>query len=231
MTLYKFSEEQEKKMIKSCLYDYRKVLELESEELQLTKIKARIGILLYVQEKYLESIKIFEAIAKPEKSPYYSEVTNSNLIELYIETLEFEKALELAPSIDFSNRRYSCGNAAQEDFVYNTLILTKIYLGLDNKEKALDYGLSYIFDPYSDKKLTTITYEFLTKEFDKPFLQKNLKKAIKNLTPSNKEKDNFKLTFLDREIELGWFTRSDIENAAELKLHLKKSLIYKLINS
>jgi len=230
MTKYQFTKEQEEAMINSCIKDYSKVLELEKDELQSTKIKSKIGILLYKQEKYLESIEVFKEINKNNKSWYFKETSNSNLIELYIKTKQFQKALELAPSIDFSERSYSCGNAAQEDFVYNTLIMTKIHLGLKDKKKALDFGLSYIFDPYSDKKLTTLTYEFLASEYDKSFLQISLDNAIGNLIPSTKEKDNFTLTFLNREIELGFFTRNSIENSSELKEHLKKSLIYQLIN-
>lgn len=230
MTKYQFTKEQEEAMINSCIKDYSKVLELENDELQSTKIKSKIGILLYKQEKYLEAIQVFNEINKNSKSWYSKEISNSNLIELYIETKQFQKALELSPTIDFSKRSYSCGNAAQEDFVYNTLIMTKIYLGLDDKEKALDYGLSYIFDPYSDKKLTIITYKFLATQYDKSFLEIKLDDAINSLIPSTKEKDNFTLTFLDREIELGIFTHNNIENPIELKEHLKKSLIYQLVN-
>ena len=230
MARYQFSEEQKRAMIKSCLKNYYKILEQEKEEFAFTNIKSRIGILLYEQEEYVESIRLFEEIFEKNNYRHFNEVSKSNLIELYIQTSDFHKALALTPSVNFSNRSYSCGNAAQEDFVYNTLILTKIHLGLNNKEKALDYGLSYIFDPYSDKKLTTITYDFLIKEYDKAFLQSSLDNAINSLTPSTKEKDNFTLTFLDREIELGFFTRNSIENRSELKEHLKKSLIYKLIN-
>lgn len=230
MARYQFSEEQKRVMIKSCLKNYYKILKQEKEEFAFTNIKSRIGILLYEQEKYVESIRLFEEIFEKNNYRHFNEVSKSNLIELYIQTSDFHKALALTPSINFSNRSYSCGNAAQEDFVYNTLILTKIYLGLNNKEKALDYGLSYIFDPYSDKKLTTITYDFLIKEYDKAFLQSNLDNAINSLTPSNKEKDNFTLTFLDREIELGFFTRYGIVDPAKLKEQLKKSLIYQLVN-
>lgn len=227
---YRFNEEQEKKLLNSSLKEYSQLLEKIDNEFELNRISLRIAILNYQLKNYSKSIEIFENILSKEISSYFNSISNSNLIELYIITNQIQKALKHSENIDLSHINYSCGNAENEDIIYETLIMTKIHFGLNNYSKALDYGLSMVFNAYATKDLVPLTNEILLKKYNKSMLKVELEKAIDNLNHSEKEKDNFTMKFLDREIELGFFSTNNIKDIDELKLYLKDSPINKLIN-
>lgn len=227
---YKFNKEQEKKLLNKCLKEYSVLSENIKDEFELNRILIRMGILNYKLKDYTKSIGIFKSILGKEINWYFNSISNSNLIELYILTNQFQKALNHSESIDLSHINYNCGNAENEDIIYNTLIMTKIHSGLNQNNKALDYGLSMIFNAYSTKELVPLTNRILLQEYNKSMLKIELERAIVNLEYSKKEKDIFTTKFLDREIELGFFSTNNIEDIDQLRLYLKESPIYKLIN-
>lgn len=230
---YKFTKEQEEKILHKCLANYLKNTKKETDSLKLSKnnysTNLRVGIIYYKLKKYYKSIEIFEKILNEKINSYYDSVSIKNLIELYILTKKYKKALELNPKIDDRNISYTCLNAEVEELVYRKLIKTKIYSGLNNYEKALDEGVPLIFNGYSNKELTMFTFEILLKKYTKTLLKKKLDRAISELKRSKKERKYYKLEFLNREIELGLFSTNNISEIDKLKLHLKTSMFYKLI--
>lgn len=227
---YKFNKEQEKKLLNKSLKEYSVLSENIQDEFELNRILMRMGILNYKLKDHAKSIEIFESVLGKEISWYFNSISNSNLIELYILTNQFQKALNHSKNIDLSNISYNCGNAENEDIIYNTLIMTKIHSGLNQNNRALDYGLSMIFNAYSTKELVPLTNRLLLQEYNKSILKIELERAILNLEYSKKDKDIFTTKFLDREIELGFFSTNNIEDIDQLRLYLKESPIYKLIN-
>lgn len=214
---------------------------------------AHISSLLGYEEdeiKYLEMILNGNTNDK-EKSgrsgimsnPYtnFKNEASKRLTEIYINKREYKTALEYKKLNEKHSLQHFCGNAFAADEIYNAKQYAKIYNGIGEKKKALNYLLPHIFNNglANNSGLIDLTIESLKKNFDQSLIKKDFEKSISEIY-SKIEKDgkdewtNYFIKYYDIEIGVPSWTLSFENDSKKIKSELQKSIreseFYKKLN-
>ncbi len=176
-------------------------------------------------------------------NPYanFKNEASSRLTEIYIDKGDFKAALDYKLINEKHPFQHFCGNAFAADEIYNAKQYAKIYIGLGNNEKVLNYLLPHIFNNglASNSKLVDLTIPFLKDNYSKSELKTDFEKSIKN-TYSRIEKNgdnewtNYYIKYFDTEIEIpSWNLSFETDNEkikSELEKIIRESEFYKKLN-
>ena len=108
-------------------------------------------------------------------NPYanFKNKASSRLTEIYIKKGEFKTALDYKKINEKYPFQHFCGNAFAADEIYNAKQYAKIYIGLGNNEKVLDYLLPHILNNglTSNSGLVDLTIETLKKNYNESLIK------------------------------------------------------------
>jgi len=200
--------------------------------------------------KYLKKILNSDANDKENSgrsglmtNPYanFKNQASKRLSEIYIKKGEYETALKYKKVNKKYPLQHFCGNAFAADEIYNAKQYAKIYNGIGENNKALNYLLPNIFNNglASNSELVDLTIETLKKNFDETLIKKEFENSINELYPkTEKKKDdewtNYYIKYFDTEIEIPSWTLSfepDNEKTKyELEKIIRESEFYKKLN-
>lgn len=161
------------------------------------------------------------------------------LADISIQEGNFTEAIKY---LDLTNKypyRHFCGNEYAADEIYMTELYTKSYLGLKNKQKALEVLLPAILENglADNSDLVTLAYKTLLEEYSKDELQTKYEEAFKHYkvekVKTKKEAYNqYFINFLNMKIVLNSWQLEDLEPGNEQKVIneiYKNSPLYKLL--
>ncbi len=176
-------------------------------------------------------------------NPYanFKNEASNRLTELYIKKGDYTTALTYKKLNEKYPLQHFCGNAFAADELYSAKQYAKIYLGMGEKEKALDYLLPHIFDNglASNSSLVDLTVEILKKNFDQSFTKADFEKSISDIHSKTEKRrgeewTNYYINYFDTEIEVpSWTLSFDADNEktkAELEKVIRASEFYKKLN-
>lgn len=214
---------------------------------------AHISSLMNYEEdeiKYLKMILASDANDKENSgriglmaNPYanFKNEASNRLTEININKGEFDKALEYKKINETYPLQHFCGNAFAADEIYNAKQYAKIYIGLGDKQKALDYLLPHIFNNglANNSSLVDLTIDFLKENYSQEKLITDLKESTKNIYSKvekngDNEWTNYYIKYFDSEIEIpSWSLSFETDNEktkSELEKTIKESEFYKKLN-
>lgn len=214
---------------------------------------AQISSLLNYEEdeiKYLEMILNSNANDKENSgrsglmsNPYanFKNEASNRLTEIYIQKEEFETALKYKKINKKYPLQHFCGNAFAADEIYNAKQYARIYIGLGENEKALNYLLPHIFNNglANNSSLVELTINFLKDNYSQEKLITDFKESSKNIYSKVEKNGDYKRTnyyikYFDSEIEIpSWTLSFEIDNEktkSELENTINESEFYKKLN-
>lgn len=214
---------------------------------------AHISSLMNYEEdeiKYLKMILASDANDKENSgrsglmaNPYanFKNEASNRLTEININKGEFDKALEYKKINETYPLQHFCGNAFAADEIYNAKQYAKIYIGLGDKQKALDYLLPHIFNNElaSNSSLVELTINFLKDNYSQEKLRTDFENSTKNIYSKiekngDNEWTNYYIKYFDSEIEIpSWSLSFETDNEktkSELEKTIKESEFYKKLN-
>lgn len=214
---------------------------------------AHISSLMNYEEdeiKYLKMILASNANDKENSgrsglmaNPYanFKNEASNRLTEININKGEFDKALEYKKINETYPLQHFCGNAFAADEIYNAKQYAKIYIGLGDKQKALDYLLPHIFNNglASNSSLVELTINFLKDNYSQEKLRTDFENSTKNIYSKiekngDNEWTNYYIKYFDSEIEIpSWSLSFETDNEktkSELEKTIKESEFYKKLN-
>ncbi len=176
-------------------------------------------------------------------NPYanFKNEASNRLTGIYLNNGDFNKALEYKKINEKYPLQHFCGNAFASDKIYNAEQYAKIYIGLDNNEKVLDYLLPHIFNNglASNSDLVDLTIKFLKNNYTQEKLRADFENATKNIySKTEKNGDNqwtnYYIKYFGSEIEIpSWnlsFETDNEKTKSELEKRIKESEFYKKLN-
>ena len=216
----------------------------------LAQISSQIEYYEDEEIKYLNLILSSDANDKENSgrsglmsNPYanFKNEASKRLTEIYIEKEDFKKALEYAELNKKYPYQHFCGNAIEADEIYNAETYGRIYYGLGNTKKALDFLLPKIFENgfASNSSLVELTYSILLKEFKLPYLKNEFSKSIQNFyskksTEYTIERNLYYIKFLENEIEIpNWTLFVEYDRTIkekDIEKIIKQTEFYKKLN-
>lgn len=177
-------------------------------------------------------------------NPYanFKNEASKRLTEIYIKKGNYKTALEYKKVNEKYPLQHFCGNAFAADEIYNAKQYAKIYIGIGENEKALNYLLPHIFnnDLASNSDLVDLTIEILKKYFNQSQIKKDFENSISALyskTEKNKNDEwtNYYIKYFDTEIEIpNWnlrFEKDTEKTKLELEKVIRESEFYKKLNN
>ena len=214
---------------------------------------AHISSLMNYEEdeiKYLKMILASDANDKENSgrsglmaNPYanFKNEASNRLTEININKGEFNKALEYKKINERYPLQHFCGNAFASDEIYNAKQYAKIYIGLGDKQKALDYLLPHIFNNglASNSSLVELTINFLKDNYSQEKLRTDFENSTENIYSKvekngDNEWTNYYIKYFDSEIEIpSWnlsFETDNKKTKSELEKTIKESEFYKKLN-
>ncbi len=209
------------------------------------------SILEYEQDEinYLKKILASNANDKEDSgrrdlmsNPYanFKNEASGRLTEIYIRKGDFAKALTYQKLNEEYPLQHFCGNAYAEDELKTAEKYAKIYNGMGDTEKALQYLLPHIFDNglANNSFLVKLTIETLKKEDDFAAIKTEFNKALNSIYSKKEHKDDewtsHYIRFQGTEINVPiWnlqVTANQKEFNAEIEKTILESAFYKMLN-
>lgn len=161
------------------------------------------------------------------------------LADISIQEGNFMEAIKY---LDLTNKypyRHFCGNEYAADDIYMTELYAKSYLGLKNKQKALEVLLPAILENglADNSDLVKLAYKTLMEEYSKDELQTKYEEAFKNnkvekVKTKKEEYNRYYITFLNIKIVLNSWKLAYLEPGNEqtvINEIYKNSPLYKLL--
>lgn len=161
------------------------------------------------------------------------------LADISIQEGNFMEAIKY---LDLTNKypyRHFCGNEYAADDIYMTELYAKSYLGLKNKQKALEVLLPAILENglADNSDLVKLAYKTLMEEYSKDELQTKYEEAFKNnkvekVKTKKEECNRYYITFLNIKIVLNSWKLAYLEPGNEqtvINEIYKNSPLYKLL--
>lgn len=205
---------------------------------------AHISSLMDYEEdeiEYLEMIlnndandKEFSGRSGLMANPYanFKNEASNRLTDIYIEKEDFEAALRFKKINEKYPLQHFCGNAFAADEIYKAKQYAKIYIGLSDNEKALNYLLPHIFNNgFADNSsLVGLTTTFLKKNYSIDKLRTDFESSIENIytkveKEGNNEWTNYYIKYFNTEIEIPSWKLSFETDEEKIKTELKKIIV------
>jgi hypothetical protein len=162
------------------------------------------------------------------------------LANISIEDSSYSNAIKYLDLTKKYPYRHFCGNEYAAEEIYMSELYAKSYLGLNEKQKALNILLPNILENglTDNSYLVDLAYKTLLIDYQKDELKLKYEQAFKNYWAEKvkSKKDGYEqyfITFLDTKIELNswqlYFLKPE-ERQKEIDNIYKKSKFYKLLN-
>ena len=230
-------KKEQKRNLTKALECYKKYINLNIEKEIPLKVYQNIGLIYNELKDDKKAIVYLKKVFNNTKSIYFLEIVSENLMNIHFQNNEFNKAL-LYANVYFKRTRFSsCGNGNAETAIYKAFTYGKIYYGLKEYKKALEFLLPEIFynGMVDNRKLVKLTTEVLFEKYKKKKVKKIFEKALNDIYLKKYKKTNYYYTkILNVTIPI-----ADLKDLVEkdngkfklLKKDLQKSEILKSINS
>ncbi len=253
---YDFLKNEKEEILELALDQFRKVIQdYPNSELYHKALYnlAHISSLLNYEEdeiKYLEMILNGNANDRENSGrsgimdnlyANFKNEASKRLTEIYIKKRDYKTALAYKKLNEKYPLQHFCGNAFAADEIYNAKLYAKIYDGIGENKKALNYLLPHIFDNglANNSGLIALTIELLKKNFDQSLIKKNFEKSINEVYSKIKkdgkdELTNYFIKYFDIEIGVPSWTLNFESDSDKIKSKLEKSIreseFYKMLN-
>lgn len=163
------------------------------------------------------------------------------LADIYIKDSNYREAIKYLDLTKKYPYRHFCGNEYAADEIYMKELYAKCFIGLNNRNKALEQLLPYLLENglANNSNLVALTYKTLLQQYSKDELKVKYEQAFKNYqyeVVKNKndknESEKYFIIFLDTKIELNSWRLEYLkpeEKAKEIDSIYRNAEFYKLL--